>query len=160
MVVGVLAAQDGSPRRAAQGVGYEGVLEGGALGRQLADVRVAFGTLFQEPCVEVVCEDEDHVRTIRGLEDAGGRTTAGGEQASEQAIRHQPKEQKACSAACPRRVPGWASHEVAIVLHSRLSLGWVPNLGTTKQYGQRLQRCRCFTWGLRVERIGGPNEDA
>jgi hypothetical protein len=35
----------------------------------------------QEPCVEVVSEDEDHVRTIRGLEDARGRTTAEGEQA-------------------------------------------------------------------------------
>src|SRR3712207_8044660 len=63
---------------------------------------------------------------------ARGRTTAScGEQ---EANRDQRDERRAHWAeACPRKLPDCVSHEVAIVLHSRLSSARPPNLGTTRQ---------------------------
>src|SRR3712207_737359 len=66
VVVGVLAAQGGRPAGAAQGVGHEGVLEGGTPRRQLPDVGVAPPVPVQEVRVEVVCEDQDDVRAVGG----------------------------------------------------------------------------------------------
>src|SRR5918994_1215596 len=82
VVVGVLSAQDGGPGRAAQGVCHEGVLEGSALGRQLAEVGVVRQVLLKEAGVEVVDEDEDHIGMIRCFDDARWRAAAGGEQAN------------------------------------------------------------------------------
>ena len=64
VVVGVLAAQDGGPAGAAQGVGYERVLEGRAL---VYEQRLYVGHALQRTRVQIVYgqvvgEDQDHVR--------------------------------------------------------------------------------------------------
>src|SRR5215218_5580277 len=126
VVVGVLAAQDGRSGGAAQGIGHEGALEGSALGRQLSNVGVVRRVLLQELGIQVVGEDEDHVRTIRALDDTSWRTTARAEQAN----RDQREYRRAyLPTRWPRRARRRASHEGTIVPSNERSVVEGPNLG-------------------------------
>src|SRR5215211_6895103 len=60
-VVGVLAAQERRTTRAAQGIGDEGVVEGGAL---LDQQGLELGHHGDRPGVQVVSEDEDYVGAL------------------------------------------------------------------------------------------------
>ncbi len=76
VVVSVLAAQDRRPRRAAQRVRHEGVLEGGTtLDEQGLEVR----HVGDRTGIQVVGEDHDHVRAIRRL---GVRLRVGADQSA------------------------------------------------------------------------------
>src|SRR5215213_5703294 len=152
VVVGVLAAQDGRPRRAAQGIGHEGALEGSALGRQLSEVGVVRRVLLQELGIQVVGEDEDHVRTIRALDDTSWRTTAGGEQ---EPGRDQREYRRAYLPTWwPRRARRRASHEGTIVPSNGLSVVEGHNLG----YGA-FKAALKTSWSSGEETIDGSDDD-